>query len=247
MVTVLTDIADYPPHFWIEDQDQWVICGSDRAVNQAIEIGIRPERVRKASGMILRPHFYEPIQVDRRAERQRLGLDPDRPAGLVLFGGYGAGVMFDIAERLQSAESGPQLICLCGRNQGLADRIRNLDNRYPIHVEGFTKEIPYFMSLADFFIGKPGPGSISEAIHMNLPVIVRRNARTLPQERYNADWITENKLGLVIPSFREVGGAVRELLEPDRFREFHAAAAAIENRAVFEIPDILGEILESSG
>src|SRR5262249_16681784 len=32
MVTILTDIADYPPHFWIERQDQYVICGSAQAV-----------------------------------------------------------------------------------------------------------------------------------------------------------------------------------------------------------------------
>src|SRR5215472_15050829 len=34
-VTLLTDIADYPPHFWIERQDQYVICGSERAAIQA--------------------------------------------------------------------------------------------------------------------------------------------------------------------------------------------------------------------
>ena len=32
-----------------------------------------------------------------------------------------------------------------------------------MHVVGFTSEIPYYMVLSDFFIGKPGPGSISEA------------------------------------------------------------------------------------
>ena len=57
-------------------------------------------------------------------------------------------------------------------------------------VEGFTKEVPRYMQLADYFIGKPGPGSISEAVAMQLPVIVERNAWTLPQERYNADWVT---------------------------------------------------------
>src|SRR5580704_5835969 len=31
-VTVMTDLADYPPHFWQEKQDQFVICGSGRAV-----------------------------------------------------------------------------------------------------------------------------------------------------------------------------------------------------------------------
>ena len=35
LVTILTDIADYPPHFWIERQEQYLICGSDRAVEQA--------------------------------------------------------------------------------------------------------------------------------------------------------------------------------------------------------------------
>src|SRR5271169_5531015 len=34
-VTILTDIANYPPHFWIEREPQYFVCGSDRAVEQA--------------------------------------------------------------------------------------------------------------------------------------------------------------------------------------------------------------------
>ncbi len=60
------------------------------------------------------------------------------------------------------------------------------------------------MQLADFFIGKPGPGSLSEALAMHLPVIVERNAWTLPQERYNADWVLENEVGLVLPEFSTI-------------------------------------------
>ena len=32
MVTVLTDFADYPPHFWIEQQPQYFVCGTPKAV-----------------------------------------------------------------------------------------------------------------------------------------------------------------------------------------------------------------------
>ena len=32
-VTILTDFADYPPHFWIERQDQYFICGTDRGAS----------------------------------------------------------------------------------------------------------------------------------------------------------------------------------------------------------------------
>src|SRR5271166_3841181 len=29
LVTVMTDLADHPPHFWLERQDQYFICGSE--------------------------------------------------------------------------------------------------------------------------------------------------------------------------------------------------------------------------
>ena len=39
LVTILTDLADYPPHFWIERQDQYLICGTEKAVEQAKRAG----------------------------------------------------------------------------------------------------------------------------------------------------------------------------------------------------------------
>ena len=118
-----------------------------------------------------------------------------------------------------------------------------MPHRIPMFVEGFTKEVPYYMRLADFFIGKPGPGSISEALAMRLPVLVERNAWTLPQERYNADWVVEKQVGFVLRSFRYIVSAVAELLQPENYRRFRANAASQSNRAVFEIPDILEKIL----
>ena len=134
-----------------------------------------------------------------------------------------------------------QLILICGKNAELAERLRALPAKAPRYVEGFTSEIPYYMSLADFFIGKPGPGSISEAVAMGLPVIVERNIWTLPQERYNADWVLERNAGLVLPNFRGIRTAVEELLRD--LPRYQAAVGQIHNRAVFEIPDILAKIL----
>src|SRR5208337_4662441 len=109
---------------------------------------------------------------------------------------------------------------------------------------GFTSEVPYYMRLADFFIGKPGPGSLSEAVHLGLPCITVRNALTLPQERYNADWLTENGYGVVLKSFRHIERAVREhILTGDELNIMRMRTAAAKNRAVFEIPAILMDIL----
>jgi len=240
-VTILTDFADYPPHFWMEaGQDQYFVCGTQKAVEQARSLGHTDDRIYSASGMILRPRFYDPVNVDRERERERLGLDPSLPTGLVLFGGQGSKVMLEISRRLAAT----QLIFICGRNTKLVERLKALPAKAPRFIEGFTQEVPYYMALADFFIGKPGPGSISEAVAMKLPVIVERNAWTLPQERYNAEWVRERHTGMVVQSFSGIEQSVKELLASlDSYRE---CVARIENRAVFEIPEMLAEILEKN-
>jgi hypothetical protein len=239
MVTILTDFADFPPHFWIErGQEQYFICGTEKAVEQARAMGHNDSQIYSTSGMILRPKFYEPITADRASERRRLGLDADRLTGVVLFGGQGSSVMLQIAQRLPDV----QLILICGKNQALAEKLRALPSKAPRYVEGFTSEIPYYMHLADFFIGKPGPGSISEAVQMKLPIIVERNMWTLAQERYNADWVVEKNVGLVLSNFNGIREAVARLEQG--FAAYRANVEKIQNRAVFEIPDILASILE---
>jgi UDP-N-acetylglucosamine:LPS N-acetylglucosamine transferase len=240
-VTVLTDFADYPPHFWIEPrQAQHFICGTPEAAAQAKAMGYGEDRVHRVSGMIIRPDFYAPSPIDRRAELIKLGLDPDRPTGIVMFGGHGSRAMAGIARRLDDI----QLILICGHNDLLAERLRLMPASAPRRVVGFTSQIRYFMQLSDFFIGKPGPGSISEAVQQGLPVVVVRNSWTMPQERYNTDWVREHGAGIVLDSFKFVHEGATEIIH--RLDEFRASIAHIRNRAVFEIPEILERIMESA-
>jgi 1,2-diacylglycerol 3-beta-galactosyltransferase len=245
-VTILTDLADYPPRFWIEKQPQYFICGTKRAIEQAIGAGHSSSRIFEVSGMILRPDFYQARALDRAEERRSLGLDPKLPTGLVLFGGQGSNAMLSIARRLGNCSTDLQLILICGRNTKLRQRLERLKTRNKLLIEGFTKEIPYYMYLSDFFIGKPGPGSISESLRMNLPVIVERNARTLPQERYNAEWVREHGVGIVLKNFRRIDKLVEDLIASHRLESMKANISRLNNRAVFEIPPILDKILANT-
>jgi len=243
-IIVITDIADYPPHFWLERQVQTVFCGSERAVQQAREISAPGSQAIATSGMVIHPRFYEPLDVDRAEGRRRLGLDPALPTGLILFGGYGSSVMPKIARQLEPFAGRLQLIVICGKNEKLKREFEAMPSPVKMFVEGFTKDVPLYMHLSDFMIGKPGPGSISEALAMKLPVIVERNAWTLPQERYNADWVREQGVGLVVSDFpSQIASAIEELLQPENFHRFRTRAAAINNQAVFEIPQRLAQIL----
>jgi Glycosyltransferase family 28 C-terminal domain len=246
-VTVLTDLADYPPHFWIEREPQYFVCGTKHAVGQALAMGHSPDRVFGVSGMILHPRFYREVAVDRQCERERLGLRPDLPTGLVLFGGYGSRSMAGIARRLDESGLDVQLILICGGNKALAEKLRAQPSRLPRVVEGFTTKVSDYMRISDFFIGKPGPGSMSEAIAMHLPVIVVLNSRTLPQERYNAHWVLENDVGIVLPSFRTIDAAVGRMIQPETLAHFRANTAKLNNQALFEVLGALGRILQAHG
>lgn len=238
-VTVMTDMADHPPAFWAEPgTQQHLVCGTAHAAAQALAAGLPPERVHRSSGMILRPAFHAPPAAGRASARRLVGLDAHTPTGLVLFGGTGSRVMLQIAERLPHTP----LILMCGRNQRLADELRALKAPARRVVVGYTPDVPHWMQLADFFIGKPGPGSLSEAVQMGLPVIVTRNAWTMPQERWNTEWVQQHGLGVVLRSFGRVADGVAQVVrELPALRE---RVHALENRAVFEVPAILERIVQ---
>ena len=243
-VTLITDLADFPPRFWIEPlRQQYVICGTQRAVEQARQMGKDAGHIFATSGMILRPDFYQTDDMAPTTLRRDLNLRPDLPTAMLLFGGFGSKAMYEIVERLEASEVPLQLIVICGRNKKLAEKFRARAWKMALHVVGFSKEVHRLMRAADFLIGKPGPGSVAEAMVRRLPVILECNAWTLPQERYNTEWVKENRVGIVLRNFSEIASGVKQLLEPGTLAEFRANAAALNNRAIFEIPEIFAKLL----
>jgi len=243
-VTIITDLADFPPRFWIEPiKDQYVIAGTEKAADQARAMGHDDAHTFLTSGMILRPDFYVQDDFDPVALRREMGLREGLTTAIVLFGGHGSKVMYDITEKLDAAGLPLQLILICGRNDALAGKLRARQWKMPVHVVGFTKEVHRLMHAADFLIGKPGPGSIAEAMVRKLPVLIECNAWTLPQERYNTEWVKEKGVGIVLKNFGDVVDGVKHMLEPAALAAFRKNVAAQNNRSVFEIPEILAKLL----
>jgi UDP-N-acetylglucosamine:LPS N-acetylglucosamine transferase len=237
-VTVMTDLADLPPNFWIEPgHTQHLVCGTDHAVQQALQQGLAPGQVHRVSGMILRPAFHEPPGFDRERIRQELGFAPGSAVGIVMFGGHGSAAM----KRIAASLADQPLILLCGRNASLAQALTRQPARAPRHVVGFTEDVAHWLRLADYFIGKPGPGSLSEALHCGLPVIVARNAWTMPQERWNTDWIREQQVGIVLGAFTQIRAGVQQLLQD--LPRLRGQVAQLRNEALFEVAGLLPRLL----
>jgi 1,2-diacylglycerol 3-beta-galactosyltransferase len=234
-------MADLPPHFWQEKQDQHLICGTSYAMRQALATKwYRAERLHQTSGMIVRPEFYASSTLHKMSLRQ-FGFTPSKPTALIMFGGYGSTLSEQIVDRVNEAGIDLQMIVMCGKNLDLFKRLKSKHQCYPV---SYTNEIASYMRLCDFMIGKPGPGSLSEAWHMGLPVIVEANARTMVQERPNIAILQEYDAGIVIKNFRLIAPTVKRLLSGKRLQTLKMNVRRLRNNAVFEIPKILDHIMD---
>jgi hypothetical protein len=84
-VTIITDLADFPPRFWIEPiKEQYVIAGTEKAADQARAMGHDDAHIFLTSGMILRPDFYVQDNSDPVALRREMGLREGLTTAIVL-------------------------------------------------------------------------------------------------------------------------------------------------------------------
>jgi UDP-N-acetylglucosamine:LPS N-acetylglucosamine transferase len=248
LVVVLTDLADFPPRFWIEPGTDRVVVGTDEAREQALAIGIPEERVSRVSGMVMHPRFYRaggPAVRDRA--REEMGFAPANFAVTLLFGGKGSPEMAPLGERLIDASPDLRVVAICGENPALFERLSPLEARGGGRLVrlGFTDRVAEILAASDVLVTKPGPGSLSEAFHQRVPVVVTRNLHTIPQERFNTDFVRDRGLGLVVSHWREIPAAVLGLArDPAALGAMRRRLAALpSNRAVFEVVELLAGLL----
>jgi len=239
-VTMMTDYSECAKNIWIVSKDQFLICGSKKLVEQAESKGHPKDKIFPTSGMIVNPSFYDLTMTDKKLRLQELGLQGDLPTGIVIFGSHGSACMLEIAKAMNNCTTKIQLIFICGKNTIIKAKIDRFKTDYPKITTGFIPDIQNYMAIADFFIGKPGGASISEASIMKLPIIVKANIFTLFQERYNAKWVEEKKIGVCVSNFSDIAVVVTKLLE--NISVYKKSYAQMNNRGVLEIPAILEKI-----
>jgi len=240
-VVMLTDLADFPPHFWIEPGIDRLLVATDHAAEQAVRAGLPRARVTRTSGMPLHPRFYPRLGGAARARvRAELGFVTEDFVALLLFGGKGAPELVPLAEELLRMPA-LRVVAVCGDNPPLYDHMEPLmaRSRGRLARFGFTDRVPELLAAADVLVTKPGPGSLAEAFHQQVPVVVTSNGRTIPQERWNARFVEQKGLGLVVRSHFEAPAAVYRIAtdEPLRTRMHFALRCLGENRAIYEALD----------
>jgi 1,2-diacylglycerol 3-beta-galactosyltransferase len=186
--------------------------------------------------------------------RKELGAGAEDFLIVLLFGGKGSPEMQPLAARLLETGADWLVVAICGDNPRLYASLARVEagSRGRLHRLAFTERVADYMAACDLLVTKPGPGSLAEAFHQGVPVVVARNLHTIPQERFNTQLVEERGLGLVVRSWRQIPEAVSALAQDrPRLAALRANVAALpENRAVWEAVAIIGEEIgyaEASG
>jgi len=208
-------VTDFDFHaMWLSRSFHRYFVAIDETKAHLEMLGIPNERI-TVSGIPIDPIFQHPI--DRKEERLRLGLNPEKPVLLLSAGAYGVGPTEFMVERMLNLNSDAQTVVICGRNDELKQRILQLvDSRSSrFKVLGYRDDMHKLMKMADIFIGKPGGMTTSEAIACGLPMCV---VSPIPgQEERNSDHLLEEGIAVKCNDLTTLPFKLERLLEdPDR-------------------------------
>jgi 1,2-diacylglycerol 3-beta-galactosyltransferase len=213
---VVTDLVT-APIAWFNPRVDLCCVPTEAARQRAIRYGMPPDRV-VTTGMPVSLKFNLPPvdQAQRMAMRARLGLRPDLPTVLIVSGGEGMGPVEPVAVAVADAlaETTPaQMVVICGRNEALRKRLENRAWPIPVSLQGFVHNMPDWMGASDCIVTKAGPGTISEALILGLPIVL--SGFVPGQETGNVPYVVENQVGAYAEEPAEIARIVAEWLQPD--------------------------------
>jgi len=246
-ITIPVDFEEAKPRYWFTPKvEQRYLLASERLAAQARAAGVPNASIQTIPGMIVDPGFYQPplAEAERRAELARLGLDPNRPTGLVSCGGQGSTILRDIAAGMARSQRLPNIIFLCGRSQDAYVALSAMDMPYPKLVLSYERDTPIcYYQLADFVIGKPGTMTITEALVAQKPLIAIKSRGMRPVQAGNERWLQERGVGVVVRQASDIDQAVDRVLGD---RAYGRRAARARHNGVFAAAELICTHLEGA-
>lgn len=235
LAAVITDFSFH--QVWLHPAVDFYFVANEETKEDLLHNGISACRV-YVTGIPIATKFAE----DRIRETSKI------PTILVMGGGFGLGALEETVNRLLYAERQMRVIILTGNNNALLKRILYMkhDTQHQLSAIGYTERVHEIMAAATLLITKPGGLTCSEALAMQLPMLL---LKALPgQEEENAAYLTEKGVALEIGDLSVLANITDRLLAEQEILELMRRRAKVlgKARATDTITDILREKLEET-
>jgi processive 1,2-diacylglycerol beta-glucosyltransferase len=163
----ITDLAMM--HYWAAPGIDLHLITHPETEPEVRSVAGEQTEVRVVQGLT-RPEFITPY--DSARSRELLDLPADGKVVLVSGGGWGVGDLSVGIETALALDSVTAVVCLCGRNDELRERLAAQFAGEPrVRVEGFTEQIADWLAAADALVHSTGGLTVLEARMRGCPTI----------------------------------------------------------------------------
>jgi len=212
-IIVVTDMVTTHA-LWYDQRADLILVPTEKARQRAVEYEMDPKQV-CVVGQPVAERYCVPAG-NKTTLRKKLGWEKDKTTILLVGGGEGMGPLGKTAREIATSGLDVSLAVVAGRNQRLKKHLEALDWSVPVHIYGFTHEMPDFMRAADVLVTKAGPGTIAESLNADLPVILY--AKLPGQEDGNVTFVLEEKVGVWAPQPEQVVRTLQEWIQNPEIR-----------------------------
>ena len=219
-ITVVTDLVS-THSAWFNNQADLIIVPTPQARQRGIHYNISADKMR-IIGLPVADRFCQPVG-DKKALRRKMGWPEKNITILLVGGGEGMGPLGEIAMKINETKLDVNLAVITGRNKKLKEKLEKYTWDIPTFIYGFVTDMPEFMRASDILVSKAGPGTISEALIAELPIILYH--RISGQEEGNVSYVIDEGAGIWAPDIEDIIAALKELLD-DPEKRLEAVSSA---------------------
>ena len=223
LATVMTDFASHKQWLIGKDYTDYFFVSNIEMKTSLISEGIYPNKI-YVSGIPISPNFYK--NYDKENIYKSLNIAKNKK-NIIFFGGGSLGLSSSsniqaiLTSLLQATDESHQIIIISGKNQKLYNdfqkTINNTYHKSQIKLIDFTTELTELLPITSFVITKPGGLTITECISTNVPIIL---INPIPgQEKENAQYIADNKMGIWIKATKPTSEYFQEIFNDTKLIE----------------------------
>jgi processive 1,2-diacylglycerol beta-glucosyltransferase len=166
----------------------------------------------KPIGFPIRNQFFE--KKDIKKIKTEWDIPTDKPVVAIIMGGAGSNQTYRYFKALARCSFPLHVLACVGRNTKIIKRLKKIKCNPLVSLSciPFTDKISDLMAASDLLITKPGPGSMSEAAILKLPMLIDAVATNIFWEKEVTKFVLKNKLGYEVKSFSKLRPLVKNML-----------------------------------
>lgn len=207
-IAIVTDFKVHP--FWEDSLSlDYIVVANELLTNQLIEKGFRKEQI-LTTGIPIATKFAQ-NNFDKKKVRESLGLDPDKLTILLMSGSMGYGNIKKTVSKLDKVDADFQTIVVCGNNEEAKSSIDKMRKSKVFLTYGYVNNVDELMAASDCIVTKPGGLTTSEALAMDLPIII---VDPIPgQEERNRDFLLNNGAAVAVNETMQIDEVLYQLFK----------------------------------